>query len=82
MRSLALAVLPGGELAARAAPAIGLCRLQHVNPFKSSDEALPLPASQNGMLDKAKADAPRMESGTAGDSLHCPQVVAAALTGS
>lgn len=28
------------------------------------------------MLDKAKADAPTMESGTAGDSLHCPQVVA------
>ena len=46
------------------------------NPFKSSDEALPpLPPNQNGMLDKAKADAPRMESGVAGDSLHCPQVV-------
>lgn len=28
------------------------------------------------MLDKAKADAPTMESGTVGDSLHCPQVVA------
>ena len=30
------------------------------NPFKSSDEALqplpPLPSSQNGMLDRAKAD--------------------------
>jgi len=50
------------------------------NPFKSSDEALqplpPLPSSQNGMLDRAKADSPTMASATAGDSLHCPQVVA------
>jgi hypothetical protein len=47
------------------------------NPFKSSDESLPpLPSSQNGMLDKAKADAPTMASGIAGDNLHCPQVVA------
>lgn len=47
------------------------------NPFKSSDEALqPLPPSPDGMLDKAKADAPTMASATAGDSLHCPQVVA------
>lgn len=46
------------------------------NPFKSSDEGLqPLPPSPNGMLDKAKADAPTMASATAGDSLHCPQVV-------
>jgi hypothetical protein len=47
------------------------------NPFKSSEESLPpLPPSQNGMLDKAKADAPTMASGIAGDNLHCPQVVA------
>ena len=50
------------------------------NPFKSSDEALqplpPLPSSQNGMLDRAKANSPTMASATAGDSLHCPQVVA------
>ena len=47
------------------------------NPFKSGDEALqPLPPSPDGMLDKAKADAPTMASATAGDSLHCPQVVA------
>jgi hypothetical protein len=44
------------------------------NPFKSSDEALPV--SQDGMLAQAKADAPKMASGTAGDNLHCPQVVA------
>jgi hypothetical protein len=46
------------------------------NPFKSSDELEPLPPSQDGMLAQAKADAPTMASGTAGDSLHCPQVVA------
>jgi hypothetical protein len=28
------------------------------------------------MLAQAKADAPKMASGTAGDNLHCPQVVA------
>ena len=44
------------------------------NPFKSSDEALPV--SQDGMLAQAKADAPKMASGLAGDNLHCPQVVA------
>jgi hypothetical protein len=47
------------------------------NPFKSGDEALqPLPPSPNGMLDKARADSPTMASASAGDSLHCPQVVA------
>ena len=58
--------------------ALSACAVSSIsNPFKSSDNpGEPLPVSQGSMLDKAKADAPTMESGTAGDSLHCPQVVA------
>ena len=57
---------------------LSACAVSSISsPFKSSEESLPpLPPSQNGMLDKAKADAPTMASGIAGDNLHCPQVVA------
>jgi hypothetical protein len=59
---------------------LSACAVSSISkPFKSSDELEPLPpaeGSQAGMLDKAKADAPVMQSGTMNDSLHCPQVVA------
>ena len=77
-RSYALGLMPCRRAASLllAPLLLSACAVSSIsNPFKSSDEALP-PVSQDGMLAQAKADAPRMESGTAGDSLHCPQVVA------
>ena len=78
-RSSALWLLPicrAGSLLS-AALLLSACAVSSLsNPFKSGDQPLP-PASQDGMLAEAKADAPKMAQLTeTGESLHCPQVVA------
>jgi hypothetical protein len=76
-RSYALWLMPCCRAAGLAlAPLLlSACAVSSIsNPFKTSDE--PLPVTQGSMLDKAKADAPTMQTGASGDSLHCPQVVA------
>ena len=74
-RSCALWLLPfcraGGLLLAPLL--LSACAISSIsNPFKSSQDA---PVTQDQMLANAKADSPNM-SPLAGDSLHCPQVVA------
>jgi hypothetical protein len=78
-RSCVLWLLPicrAGSLLS-AALLLSACAVSSLsNPFKSGDQPLP-PATQDGMLAQAKADAPQMAQLTdTGDSLHCPQVVA------
>ena len=74
-RSCALWLLPScraGSLLL-APVLLSACAISSIsNPFKSSEV---LPVSQGGTLASAKADAPQLAP-LAGDSLHCPQIVA------
>jgi hypothetical protein len=74
-RSCALWLLPScraGSLLL-APVLLSACAISSIsNPFKSSEV---LPVSQGGTLTSAKADAPQLAP-LAGDSLHCPQIVA------